>query len=730
MTAAELAGLPGLPSSERRAREWLDRIKVPARPRAGRVGGGREFDTSVLPEATRKAVLAIQVQRAASSVSLPGAIEQSQAAAELVAPANASPVAVATNRPPASAAEAACADARTILVQHLIGTAMLMGITRATQALSLTLSDGTADEVLLRAAHGANLRKRTGTAVSIKVRTLFAWHAAYLANGWLGLLPAPSKKKAVSELSVEVSAILQAYHSAKGSARNLTEVAQDVTKRLGLPRESWSKLYHQARRALPKLDRTQLIKARHTGGDRAARLPFKRRATEKLLPLDVGIIDGHTFKAKVRHPDHGQPFSPEVSLILDAATRRITGWSTSLSETATAVGAAVCHSAVHSGIHAVMYRDNGKGETAKQLDCPIDGLYARLGTENPKGRPGNPQGRGIIERSWRTHMIRAARQFDTYQGGDVDGPSLRKVTLELQREQRAVDRARKTGDVVTLSKRVPTWQQFIAAVELAIHDYNAEHRHRGLPKHNGGELAGLHMTPDEAWAAMLDTSLQMRPDPAEMRQFFMPSKLCMAARGEVQFLNLRYFAEDLMQVDRQRVSVRYDIHDPSRVWVWTTDGEFVCEAVLDANRSDFFSKPVIEMAREKRVRGMVKRAQQRIDTAMRELTPTLPGGESWVSLADQSPAAALPLVDEVSPRGSVDQAEPLGPDEVLPARPMFDSPSERYQWLMAHRDVWLETDVAWLGKYAQSDEYQSLAEYFEARGQAWSEELKGFKSAG
>lgn len=607
---------------------------------------------------------------------------------------------------------------------------MLIGITRATQALSVQLADGSADERLMRAAQGANLRKRKGTSASIKVRTLFAWHAAYLADGWLGLLPAPSKKAPLAALSPEVSAILQAYHSAKGSARNLTEVAQDVAKQLGLPREQWRKLYHQARRALPKLDRTQLIKARHTGGDRAARLPFKRRATENLLPLDVGVIDGHTFKAKVRHPDHGQPFSPEVSLILDAATRRITGWSTSLSETATAVGAAVCHSAIHSGIHAVMYRDNGKGETAKQLDCPIDGLYARLGTENPKGRPGNPQGRGIIERSWRTHMIRAARQFDTYQGGDVDGPSLRKVTLELQREQRAVERARKSGDIVTLSKRVPTWQQFLDEVQKAIHAYNAEHRHRSLPKHVSGELAGLHMTPDEAWAAMLDASMQHRPDPAEMRQFFMPSRLCTAARGEVQFLNLHYYADELMQVDRKRVSVRYDIHDPGRVWVWTTEGEFVCEALLDANRSDFFPRPVIEMAREKRVRGMVKRAQQRIDTAMRELTPTLPGADAWQSLPAHG---SVPLIEEIPRDISTDQASTASEQTVeaeADARPMFESQSERYVWLMSHRQAWREADAAWLSKYAQSDEYQSLQEYYQARGQAWSEELKGFKSAG
>lgn len=55
-TAAELAGLPGLPSSERRSRDTLARLEVPSRRRSGR-GGGLEFALAALPEATRLAWL-------------------------------------------------------------------------------------------------------------------------------------------------------------------------------------------------------------------------------------------------------------------------------------------------------------------------------------------------------------------------------------------------------------------------------------------------------------------------------------------------------------------------------------------------------------------------------------------------------------------------------------------------------------------------------------------------
>ena len=66
--------------------------------------------------------------------------------------------------------------------------------------------------------------------------------------------------------------------------------------------------------------------------------------------------------------------------------------------------------------------------------------------------------------------------------------------------------------------------------------------------------------------------------------------------------NQDYTADELMgmAVDGKQVSVRYDIHDPSFVLVYTLDGDYVCEAKYEASRRDFFPTPVIDMAREKR----------------------------------------------------------------------------------------------------------------------------------
>jgi putative transposase len=106
-----------------------------------------------------------------------------------------------------------------------------------------------------------------------------------------------------------------------------------VTKQLGRPATLATALYARARRALRLVNKVDLIKARHSGSDAKALLPHKRRDTSHLKPLDLWLVDGHTFKAKVRHPDHGAPFAPELTAVIDAATRKICGWSVSCRRT-------------------------------------------------------------------------------------------------------------------------------------------------------------------------------------------------------------------------------------------------------------------------------------------------------------------------------------------------------------------------------------------------------------
>lgn len=710
LTAKELAGLPGMLTSERRTRDKLLQLGIANRPRAGR-GGGSEFDCSALPYETRQALMLTQVAQAGTV-----AIHTEHAPADGFATPALAAVPVPARRPP-SQADRAVADARMILVNQVLELSQTNGTTSACQVLARQLAAATCSGDLLQTARTANQRARSD---AVSDRTLFRYLGMYQKDGWWGLLPAVTAAPA-SLLGQDVATVLAKYCSRDPKFRNLSAAAKEVTKELvatdGRDYDTWHQLYAKARRALPGINKIDLIKARHSGAERAAKLPFKRRDTSVLKPLDVWLIDGHTFKAKVRHPDHGAPFAPEVTICIDAATRLITGWSVSLSENVIAVGDALRHGVGQHGVPAIIYSDNGAGETAKQMDCPVVGIVARLGAEHRTGIPGHPQGHGLIERSWRTHMINCARQFPSYQGKDVDSRSLRNVSAVLAKEQRQLRRASDIGEVIQLSTKAPSWAQFMDAVAESVASYNTSHRHRSLPKN----ATGKHMTPAEFWAKSLDVTEQHIPSPQELRMLFMPATLRVPLRGEVRFLNQVYAAAELMQQDGKQVRVHYDIHNPNYVLVFDSDGQFVCEATWNANRIDYFPKPVIEMAREKRVRGIVKRRQAQIDTAMRELPGQLDAGTPLPLL---QPIDTALLVPAIAVPG---QHLPIA--NAAAQRPFFDAPSFRYEWLMSHRNAWDVEDAYWVTSYVASDDYAELRDYYASRGLDWKDADVGFKSA-
>lgn len=709
LTAAALPALPGLPSSERRRRDWLARQGVPQRKATGRTGGGGvEWDCSQLPAAMRQALMALQVQGAA------------EALPSTPAPAvTTTSVAVATSRAPATDAERACADARVVLVQHMRDLADGgLGIKQAAEVLAQRLASGTAPAEVLAQAPAANARARQAAATAVSARTLLRWHADHAARGWSALVPLSPQTKAAAALADDVSAVLARYASTAGASRNLSHCAEETNRQLGRPHDEWVKLYHRARRALPKLPKVDLIKARHTGAARDAKLPYKRRLTDNIAPHDVWVCDGHTFKAAVRHPDHGQPFAPEVTATIDVASRYLLGWSTSLSENTLAVGDAIRLACATARVApAMLYSDNGGGQTGKMLDCPVAGIYSRLGSAHPKGLPGKPQGHGIIESSWKSHMLRAARAFGSYRGKDSDPGAVRDVRLGMARERTAVKRAEADGNVVRLSPKVPSWAEFVREVDQAVWRYNHEHRHRGLPKHTSGPHAGKHMTPAEALAAMspeMDARLQL--DDATIRALFMPAMLRTPTRGWVRLLNQWYHSEDLMEVDGQQCRVHYDIHDAHRVWVYTVDGRFVCECQHEGNSMDFMPLPAIEVARHRRVQAAIKRLDGKRELAQAELRPTVHAIDHAPS--PELPATDLPMVERIE-AGS------------RPA--FFESAAERYEWLMQHRATWSSTDSTWLSAYAASTDYEALQGYYASRGIAWpsaADDAPGFEQAG
>lgn len=518
-------------------------------------------------------------------------------------------------------------------------------------------------------------------------RTLRRWIANDKPGALLSeriVLHAPRVAGPNYTLRDDVAAVLRLYR--QPNKPSMMWCAQKISREIG---GDWKTLYDAARRFKEKVPATVFHGGRNSAAALKALQPFRRREFLSLAPNEVWTGDGHAMKFKVAHPETGAPFVPEVTVIMDVSSRYIVGWSVSYSESCIAVSDALRHAVQTHGVPLIYYSDNGGGQKNKTFDAPVTGILGALNIRHETGIPGNPQGRGVIERSWQTVTIALAKQFATYHGHGADRDTLKKVNRDITRALRATTK----GEVTTLPRRLPSFAEFIASLQQTIQDYNTHHEHRSLPK-----LDGKHHATPAAWRSHrleeTGTDIAMLA-PQEVATLFMPAALRKAKRGEVRFLNCTYFHKDLMLVDDEVVKVHYDIHDVSRVWVKKLSGELIAEAILDGNKVGYFPQSMIEVQREKRADRRVALKQSQIDAINLERTPP--------ALIDQSTGAALvPLVFDREP-------------ELVPAlmqqssgRPMFDTDPEKYRWLqMSGTELTLD-DERWLAEYKRTSEYRDL----------------------
>jgi len=495
----------------------------------------------------------------------------------------------------------------------------------------------------------------------------------------------------------------------KPSKPSLREVHRQLPQHLpaGVPVPS----YGQLRQGISQLGYVERLRGRVGARELKTVLPFIRRDTSAMWPSDAYAADGHTFDAEIAHPAHGRPFRPEITSIVDVATRRLVGWSIDLAESGFAVLDAIRHAAQVGGVPSIFYVDRGPGYRNALISAEGTGLLARLGTQLEHSIAYNSQARGVIER-FHQMWVAAAKELPTYIGADMDA----------QAKQRVHKRTRRDVKQFGASRLLMRWPEFLQFAHAKVAQYNAR-PHGGLPIFvDAATGKRRHMTPDEAWArGVADGALLETVNPAEVNYLFRPQRTCKVQRGEVRLFNQLYFSHELTEFHGETVRVGYDIHDASQVWVYAEDGRFICKAGFEANKRAFFPESVFQQAAQKRAEAREKRLQARLDEVHEELhggplvlentpTPTLPAG-----LAHGRETLTL------RPDGEFAQTQATSIDS--DARPIFEFETQRYEWLKRRgHEVWTESDCAFLRRYvADPDCYGLFVERFEGLGLAWTE---------
>lgn len=360
---------------------------------------------------------------------------------------------------------------------------------------------------------------------------------------------------------------------------------------------------HQVRRFLGKLGKVSREVGRMGPRELKNIRPFIRRTFDQLHPNDVWSADGHTFDAEVQHPMHGRPFRPEITSIIDIATRRTVGFSVGLAESSLAVLEAISYASNQCGVPAIFYVDNGSGYNNQLLKAEGTGLKGLLGFEVAHSLPYNSQAKGVIERAHQSIWIQGAQLLDSFVGASMDREA-RLANFKVTRK------ALKQGGAMPLIG----WDMFLDYCRTRVAEYNGK-PHRALPKISDPVTGkSRHMSPDEALATHRAHGWEpVELSDAETQNVFRPRIERTVQRGEVSIFSQRYFSALLEEFHGERVHVAYDIHDGQQVWIHHLDGRLICKAEFGANHRHYFPMSRIEQARENRADARVKRLEVHLE---------------------------------------------------------------------------------------------------------------------
>lgn len=636
VVAKELIGIPGLPGTVKGMRQALKRLSdsEPGLTRKRKGTKAVEYHIDCLPENIRQTLIERQTRQLVSQASekFELTVKHRVTARDEVGIMEQCPAVVEQALHQLTQAQKEIAGARILLAAEVHNLRENAGMTR-TGAIDWIVQGsrtGNLPPRVLDAASVANARQ--GKRVGVGKSSLQEWYSTWLlaqgdANRLLVLLSA-GHHKAVPWQQIPWLDDFFAFYRV-WQRPSVAEAYRDFEK-------WWFREYagnsgmlaaipgiHTVRREMQKVPKIVRERYRTTGSAWRSLNPFKRRDWSQMPVNAVWVGDGHCMKMQTFNPLTNNVFQAEVTFVMDAGQRFIVGWSIALSENTIAVADALRHAISQHGVPLIYYSDNGPGETGKNLDADVVGMLPRLGIEHYTGIPGNPQGRGIIERFNKEVPHEVARQFESFCHKDADEET---VKLQQRIAASALNAAHQGKELtprqVKALGKIPTWEQLVAAIEREVELYN-NREHKSLPRRENGKHYSpaayrKHLIREQGQDVMIDWLT-----PEELHEMFRPEEIRTTTRGEVHLFNNIYFSTELKFYTGEKIRVNYDIHDADSVIIRRMDGTYICDAIWNGNKVDGFAKPVIQKRIEERVKGRIDRGMKRVEDAKRELRPAL-----------------------------------------------------------------------------------------------------------
>lgn len=543
----------------------------------------------------------------------------------------------------------------------------------ASLRISLTLTTPGGFEVPADRVRTANDRPQG--AVKISRATIYDWFKARDEHGVLALAPAPTKERDPIPAGFVGFLKFYALPSKPSASDALGEYLKTVTD------PAMSLTIGQVRHVLKvKLNNIEKHIGREGILTLRSRMAYITRTTDDLWPTTIYTSDGKTFDAEVADPITRLPIRPEITTVLDVATRKCVGFALSRSENAMIVAEALRRSCTAHGICAIFYTDRGPGFKNQMMDADVSGLMGRLGIAKMHALPYGSQAKGLIERPNATVWDTLAKRMPTYIGSDMDKEAGQKVHKKTRSEIKEFGQ----------SRLLPSWDDFLKLCNDRVEEYNNT-PHRGLPKFDDPQTGRRrHMSPNEAWEAHASNGFEPVPvDAEDSDDLFRPYEIRTASRAEVAWNTNKYFHADLEAYHDQKVMVGYDYNQADKVWVREYDvasgqpGKLICVAEFGGNSQRYVPLTYQQAAEEQRTKARLQRLDRKIEAVEAERTAPY--------MIEQQAVDPMPFIDVTPIQATMPgfalaidntAGEDPKPISAHPRRQVFGSDEELATWAL------------------------------------------------
>lgn len=310
---------------------------------------------------------------------------------------------------------------------------------------------------------------------------------------------------------------------------------------------------------------------------------FIRRSVLAALAGDILAADGYSADVYLAHPITGGLWRPELTVCIDVRSGFVPYWRADEHEGTYAVQNMWAEAFTrwnHTPIF--LYVDNGSGHKNRLMSDYNQGFYKRAGiVEVIHALPGNPHGKGWIERFFRSMKDDFLKmEFPLfYCGKDASSDSLKHVVNEVRAGR----------------MEAPSLAEFTEKFNAWLMRY-----------HNRPSPAEPLRTRAEIWG-----ELQPIPPSDSVKELKRQAVQLTVRRASVKHYRREYGHADLHAFNGQKLVMEYDLVDDSFAVMRTLDGRWICDAPL-IKAIDVIAPNRLEEARQTRAENAIKRLEKKM----------------------------------------------------------------------------------------------------------------------